>query len=207
MGAEEVVDGGAEGGITLEAAFHCADETGGDDVAAGTLGQGSGGRETDDVAGVRDRHDALDLIGDVRKGRLAIHDLIENTTQTPDVRGFAELHHFPHHVRLEPFASSSTVGVGVDEGFGGHVVRGADVLFAVDVDGVVGDGVGDAEVDEFEAAGQHEEVGRFEVRVQDVERVHGGHALEHLLPEVARPGEVEAATSASPGPSSAALSR
>ena len=89
------------------------------------------------------------------------------------------------------------MGVGVDEGFGGHVVRGADVLFAVDVDGVVGNGVGDAEVDEFEAAVEDEEIGRLEVGVQDVQGVHGGDALEHLFPEVARPGDVEAASSSS----------
>ena len=75
-GAEEVFDGGAEGGIALQAAFHCADETGGDNVAVGTLGQGRGGGEIDDVAGVGDCHDALDLVGDVREGRFAIHDLI-----------------------------------------------------------------------------------------------------------------------------------
>ena len=65
------------------------------------------------------------------------------------------------------------------------------MLFAVDVDGVVGDGVGDAKVDEFEAAFEEEEVGRFEVGVHDVVGVDGLQAFKHFFPEVAGECDIE----------------
>lgn len=65
------------------------------------------------------------------------------------------------------------------------------MLLAVHVNGVVLDRVGDAEVDEFETALEKEEVGRFEIRVHDVVRVHGRHAFQHFFPEVSRKGDVE----------------
>lgn len=124
------------------------------------------GGELDGVARVRDGHDALHLVGDVGKGGFAVDHLVQDAAETPDVAGLAQFHHFG----LLRWDVASDVGV--DQGFGGHVVRSADVLLAVDVDGVVLDGVGDAKVDQFQTSLQEEEVGRFEVRVDNVMGVH-----------------------------------
>lgn len=91
-------------------------------------------------------------------------------------------------------AGGEGVFFGVHEGFGGHVVRGADLGVAVDVDGHVGlDGVGDAEVDDFEAALGEDEVGGFEIGVDDVFFVDGLHAFDHFFPPVSDEDGVETA--------------
>ena len=64
-----------------------------------------------------------------------------------------------------------------------HVVRGADDGLARDVNRADRDLLGNAKVDELEAALGHQKVGRLEVRVHQialfVDKVHG---LEHLVP-------------------------
>lgn len=139
--------------------------------------------------GVDDGHDAVPGVGDVGEGRAAVRHLVKDAAEAPDVAGLAQLH------ELGAGAVAVLAGggvVGVLEGLGGHVVRGADVGVAVDVDGVVGvDCICDAEVDELEAALDEEEIGGLEVRVHNVVGVDGGDAEGHFAPVVPREGEVE----------------
>lgn len=100
------------------------------------------------------------------KRRVAIDHLIEYTPETPNVRRSSDLE-APH-------------ALGELDGLGRHVVDGPDLVVPLDVGGVVGYGIGDSEVDEFELAFDEDEVGGFEVRVDDLFVVDDLDGLEHL---------------------------
>lgn len=69
----------------------------------------------------------------------------------------------------------------VDQRLWRHVVGCADLLISPDVGRVVGDGLGDAKVDELEATFDEDKVGRLEIRVNDVLIVNDLDRLEHLV--------------------------
>lgn len=52
------------------------------------------------------------------------------------------------------------------------------------------DGIGDTEIDEFELALDEEEIGGFEVGVNDVVGMDGGDTGEHFLPIISREWDV-----------------
>lgn len=71
----------------------------------------------------------------------------------------------------------------VHQRFGRHVVGGADLLVAPDVGRVVRDRLRDAKVDELDLALDEDEVGRLEIRVDNVLVVDDLDGLEHLREE------------------------
>mmetsp|Transcript_24318 Transcript_24318/g.69350 ORF Transcript_24318/g.69350 Transcript_24318/m.69350 type:complete len:206 (+) Transcript_24318:510-1127(+) len=103
----------------------------------------------------------------VRHGRPPVDHLVQDDAQGPDVGGAPE---------LQP------VGALLD-GLRRHVAQGADGAVPADVRGVAGDLLGDAEVDDLQAAPDQEEVPGLEVGVHDALRVYDLDGFQHLPPE------------------------
>lgn len=187
--------------LAVKTAAHGADDGG--RHAAAVLG---GFREIDLVRPVDDGLAARHLVGDLAKGREAVDHLVQDAAERPDVRGLAELHELGsagvtavvqgrRDAELAVLRGRKRVLVRVHQRFGRHVVGRADLRLAVHIDRHFGlDGVGNAEVDELEAALDKDKVGRFEIAVHDVTRVHGLHAFEHLFPVVPNEGRVKTST-------------
>ena len=89
------------------------------------------------MGGIGDCHYTLHLVLDVREGWFAVDHLVKNTSQTPDIARFAKFHDFP----LGMGSPEGRRSVRVDKRFRGHVVRSSDMLFAMDVNSVISDGI------------------------------------------------------------------
>lgn len=197
-GAEQLGAGGAEVVVAGQAAAHRAQQG-----RRHRRAPDAALPELDGVPPVEDGVAAGHLVRDVGEGRLAVHHLVQDAPQTPDVAGLAELHELGPGLVLvggRPAADPVIVAllllrggrVEVDHALRAHVVGGPDLGLAVHVDRLVRlDGVGDAEVDELQPPLHQHEVRRLQVRVHDVVRVHRRQALQHLLPVVPHEHRVE----------------
>lgn len=76
--------------------------------------------------------------------------------------------------------------------FGTHVVRCSDSVFSVYIYSFVCvDCVGDAEINQFKTAFDEDEIGGFEIRVDNVVFMDGLDAFEHFFPVVTGETDVE----------------
>lgn len=118
--------------------------------------------ELDVVLPVDDGVAARHLVRDVAERRRAVHHLEQDATQAPDVAGLTELHKLRSwRVGYGTDAVAADVGrVGIDQTLWAHVVGSTDLGFTVHVDSLVSlDRVGNAEVDELEAALHQDKIG------------------------------------------------
>lgn len=89
---------------------------------------------------------------------MTVGHLVQNAAETPDVAWRTQFHEAGRTNAGHGFTRG---GIDVYDRFRGHVVQGADLGFAVDIDSVILDCIGDPEVDEFKSALHEEEVCRF----------------------------------------------
>ena len=141
-------------------------------------------------------------IGDVGEWRGPVDHLIQDAAERPDVAGSAEFENdrvakvFGIRIVVLIVAMvAANVAVAVDESFGTHVVRRADLVLPMHIHRVILDRVGDTKIDNLQPALDDQEIGRLEIRVHDAVFVDGLHTLQHLTPVMT--GEVNVETSRS----------
>jgi len=119
---------------------------------------------------------------------MAVCHLVEDAAEGPDVARSAEFHETGLADQGHWLPRG---GIDVDDCFGAHVVQGADLTFTVDVDGVVLNRVGNAEVDQLQLAADEEKVGGFQVGVDNVVLMDDVNALKHLTPVISDKTDVK----------------
>lgn len=100
------------------------------------------------------------------KRRGAVQHLVQDATERPDITwstNFESAHSF---LKFDSFRA--------------HVIDGPNVAFAVDIGGIVCDGIGDSKVDEFELTTNDDEIRRLQVGMDDFLFMDDMNSLEHL---------------------------
>mmetsp|Transcript_3107 Transcript_3107/g.7331 ORF Transcript_3107/g.7331 Transcript_3107/m.7331 type:complete len:281 (+) Transcript_3107:456-1298(+) len=128
-------------------------------------------RELDRVVGVRDRVHLLDE-GKGGERRRAVHHLVEDAAERPDVGGP------PHPHRRGP----PDVVVSPKDRLWRHVVERPHLILPYDGRCVCLHGLCNPKVKELQLTLDKDEVGRLEVTVHNALLVYRRHRLEHLLP-------------------------
>ena len=135
-----------------------------------------------------------------RKGRSAVHHLVQDAPERPHITRPPEPHAHSTVVVARLTRVTPRVVIVTPEGvlrrvrcdgFGRHVIDRSNLRLPVDVRRIVRERLGDPKIDQFQVAFDEDEVGRLEVPVDDPVVVDVIHGFEHFLPDHAGEEGVE----------------
>lgn len=111
------------------------------------------------------------------KGRLFVQEQIQYAPERPDVGLF-------RHLDLGLRIGRAALRRSVNQCLRTDVVERAGLRELHNTSGIEGNVAGNAEIDQLEPSLDHEEIGRFEIKVDDSMVVNVVHALHHLVPNL-----------------------